>query len=139
MYSDTLFILNLGSSLFMTGLIWYVQLVHYPSFLYVEEDRFPEFHAMHSRFTGLIVGPVMLTELGTSFFLFINNSWLGYQAIGFYLVVLIWFSTAFLSVPSHSILSDDKSESEINKLVSTNWVRTVLWSAKALLGLYLIW
>lgn len=123
----------------MTGLIWYVQLVHYPSFLYIKEEHFQEFHGMHSRFTGLIVGPVMLTELGTSLFLFINDTWLGYQAIGFYLVLMIWVSTAFLSVPSHSILSGGKKEKEIQKLVSTNWIRTVLWSAKALLGLYLIW
>ncbi|WP_409377744.1 hypothetical protein [Balneola sp. MJW-20] len=122
----------------MMGLIWYVQLVHYPGFRFIHPERFDEFHQFHSRFTGIIVAPVMLTELGTSFYLFLNDTALGYQAIGFYIVVLIWISTAFLSVPSHKILSGNKNDSEIDKLINTNWIRTGLWTAKAFLGLYLV-
>ena len=122
----------------MMGLIWYVQLVHYPGFYFIQSEGFGEFHRFHSRFTGIIVAPVMLTELGTSFYLFINDSLFGYQAVGFYLVVMIWLATALFSVPAHNKLSKGKDEEVIDRLVKTNWIRTGLWTAKAFLGLYLV-
>lgn len=37
---ETLLYLHAGATLFMTGLIWFVQVVHYPLFLRVGEGNF---------------------------------------------------------------------------------------------------
>jgi len=136
-YESILFI-NLFSSVFMTGLIWFVQLVHYPSFAFAGEP-FSEFHRHHSFFTGLIVMPVMIIEL-------LSSGWLWHQedslfelnSIGFYIVILIWVSTALFQVPVHRKLSKEKDSELIKKLVQTNWIRTFLWTIKAILTLLFI-
>lgn len=83
--------------------------------------------------------PLMITELITSFLLFLSDSWFGYQAIGFYLVVLIWISTAVLSVPAHASLGSARNPEAIEKLISTNWFRTLFWTIKSAIGLFLVY
>lgn len=118
----------------MMGLIWYVQLVHYPSFSFVSAENFADFHLHHSVKTGLIVMPIMILEITTSGALWWKEGYLSANAIGFYLVLLIWASTFFLSVPYHNLLSLGKDVQVIDKLVATNWIRTALWTVKSLLS-----
>ncbi len=115
----------------MTGLIWVIQLVHYPSFRYVDSSGFREFHQHHTKWTGVIVVPVMLGELITSFLLFLSGSWLSANSIGFYVVAALWLVTFFIQVPLHNKLTGGKDKNVINRLVQSNWVRTALWTAKA--------
>ncbi|MTI87652.1 MAG: hypothetical protein FH748_06760 [Balneolaceae bacterium] len=133
-----IFFLNTFSSFFLMGVIWCVQLVHYPSFRYTDEENFPLFHRQHSLRIGLIVAPVMLLELITSTLLFLTEHWFSFNSIGFYLVLLIWISTALLSVPLHSKLRKEKKSSLINRLVYTNWVRTLLWTAKSAINFWVL-
>lgn len=133
-----IFLLNLSTSLFLAGLIWIIQLVHYPSFHFVNEAVFKDFHQFHNRRISLIVIPVMITELLTSGILWLNDGAFSLNGIGFYLVCLIWLSTFLLSVPNHARLSKGKDETVIKSLVNTNWVRTVFWTAKAGLSSYIV-
>jgi hypothetical protein len=80
----------------------------------------------------------MVAEITTSFALSWFDGFISLNAIGFYLVVLIWISTAFFSVPAHSKLESGKDEHAIDRLVSTNWIRTVLWTLKSGLSFYLL-
>jgi len=43
-----LFILNLFSTLYLTGLIWTIQIVHYPLFSLVGKNEFIDYHSAHS-------------------------------------------------------------------------------------------
>ncbi len=138
MPNEIIFLVNACCSLFMTGLIWYVQLVHYPSFKFVSTSNFGDFHNFHSLRTGFIVMPVMCTELITSGILTWQTSFISLQAIGFYLVLLNWLSTFTLSVPTHAKLSNGKDDKLIRHLVLTNWPRTVLWTVKSALAISLI-
>ncbi|MBO6572861.1 MAG: hypothetical protein JJ958_10500 [Balneola sp.] len=122
----------------MTGLIWFVQLVHYPSFHFVNEENFAKFHKHHTVRTGIIVMPVMSVELVTSGVLAWMEGWTTLNAFGFYLVILIWLSTFFLSVPKHNALKHGKVDSLIDGLVNTNWFRTILWSIKSGLSLWVL-
>ncbi|MBO6622212.1 MAG: hypothetical protein JJ892_13965 [Balneola sp.] len=122
----------------MTGLIWYVQIVHYPSFRFLNEVNFAKFHKHHSVRTGIIVMPVMSIELATSGILAWIEGWTTVNAFGFYLVILIWLSTFFLSVPKHNALKHGKVDSLIDGLVTTNWFRTVLWSIKSGLSFWVL-
>lgn len=135
---ETIFLINTFCTFFMTGLIWYVQLVHYPSFHFLNEENFANFHKHHSVRTGIIVMPIMSIELATSGTLTWIDGWLTLNAFGFYLVVLIWLSTFLLSVPKHNALKHGKVDSLIDGLVKTNWYRTILWSIKSGLSLWVL-
>ena len=50
----------------MAGIIWYVQLVHYPLFAEVGADAWFVYHADHERRTGWVVAPLMVVELGSA-------------------------------------------------------------------------
>ena len=130
---DLLFFLNVISAFLLTGVIWTIQIVHYPSFHYIDKLSFTNFHHFHERRISIIVMPLMLIELTTSTALYINNMSSIVFALNLLIVVLIWCSTFFIQVPIHSILSQKKDKKLIEKLMNTNWIRTFLWSMRMLL------
>lgn len=135
---DIIYLLNLCSSCFMAGLIWFVQVVHYPSFFdfRTDEAAFEAFHGNHLFRTGIVVIPMMLAELGTSITLSLSASPVPkINIIGLAVVSLIWLSTFLLQVPAHNKLQNGFDEKVIGRLINTNWIRTILWSTKALLSL----
>ena len=125
----TFLFIHVFVSLVLLGLIWTVQLVHYPSFHFVEESHFVSFEAHHTFSISLIVLPLMIVELVSAFIILFeqNNTLL---VLNFTAVILIWLATFTLSVPCHKILSKGKSTEAIDRLVKTNWIRTILWSLK---------
>lgn len=112
------------------GLIWIVQLVHYPSFRFISDDKWQAFHQHHSRSISIIVMPLMLIELGMStYFLYYEVN--TFSIINGILVGIIWLNTFLQAVPLHGKLEGEKNIDLINKLVKINWIRTVLWTLKA--------
>lgn len=137
MSHDTLFLVNACSSIFMAGLIWFVQVVHYPSFLDVEDSNFQRFHKNHVIRTGFVVIPPMLIELASSALLvFLYTELFLIDSLGLILVILIWISTFMLQAPAHHTLQKQFDRALAVKLIRTNWIRTVLWSLKALLSIF---
>ena len=49
--------------------------------------------------------------------------------IGFALVGIIWITTALLQVPMHGRLARGFSQAAHRRRVSSNWIRTIAWSA----------
>jgi hypothetical protein len=134
-------LLNCLATLFMTGVIWFVQLVHYPLFASVGEAGFSAYEARHASLTTLVVMPPMVIELLTAALLLVRRpgivsppeAW-----SGLVLVVLIWVSTAVLQVPLHNTLGSGFDATAHQSLVYGNWLRTVAWSLRSLLvGLWL--
>jgi len=123
------------STLFMVGLIWFVQIVHYPLYANVGREQFPEYEALHNRLTTWVVGPAMLIEMVTAAMLLKYSphasSSLAWTGLG--LVIVIWVSTAALSVPAHDVLTAGFSAGAYRKLVNTNWIRTVAWTARGVI------
>lgn len=126
---------QLAATAFMVGLIWFVQLVHYPLMAAVGDSHFQGYEIEHQRRTSWVVGPVMIAELGLSVASVlwppVGDQWL--MIVGLSLLALIWISTALLQVPAHRSLTTKFSEIVHRKLVLTNWIRTVAWTARALL------
>ena len=58
-----LLIAHFAVSWALFGLIWTVQLVHYPAFRYIQEGQFTAFQHFHMQGITLIVLPLMLAEL----------------------------------------------------------------------------
>ncbi len=110
----------------MSGIIWLIQVVHYPAFKFIEPNKFKQFHS--SRIT-YIVAPIMALELLSAFAL----CWLS-QTIytwNFILVLLLWALTGFVSVPLHNSLAGNYDLKKINQLVKTNWYRTAIWTFRS--------
>lgn len=120
----------------MAGLIWFVQLVHYPQFAGVGVEQFQVYHRRHTRFTTLAVGPPMLIEAATAVALlfFRPASFpLWAAAVGAALVLFLWLSTAFIQVPRHNLLAGGFDAQVSKSLCTTNWLRTAGWTARLLL------
>lgn len=132
----TLLLVNALATWALAGLIWTIQLVHYPLMRRVGAPDFAAYHAGHVRAIGPLVGPLMAFEVATALPLaFIPVP--GVPAIipgaGLALVAVNLVATASLSVPEHRRLATGTDPAALRRLVATNWVRTLGWSARALL------
>jgi hypothetical protein len=137
-----LLIANAASTFFMAGLIWFVQVVHYPLFAAVGNSEFPAYSRLHQSLTTFVVGPPMLVEALTAGMLVVArpagvSAWLAWT--GFALVIVIWSSTALLQIPAHGRLASGFDASTAATLVSGNWIRTVAWSARAAIVAAMLW
>ena len=134
------FLAHLAATLYMVGVIWFVQVVHYPLFGRVGEGGFAAYSTAHSRLTGYVVGPPMLVEAGTALLLvFARPDGIPFSAalLGLFLVAVLWLSTLLLQVPRHDTLGSGFDRQAYKGLVWTNWVRTVAWSARGMLVLFM--
>jgi len=133
---------QLGSTLPLVGLIWFVQLVAYPLFARAaagDPQAFAAYHQEHSSRITVLVLPLMLAELLAS------AAWLWDRPAavstalawgGFALVVVCWLATGVLAVPRHEELARGFHQQAHAALVAGNWVRTVVWSVR---GALLLW
>ena len=130
--------LHLAATLVMVGVIWYVQLVHYPLMARVATTSFPEFHNEHTRRTGWVVIGPMLVEAATVVLLVVPGVETvprPLAAVGLLLVLAIWVSTFAVQVPLHGRLARGFDAVAHRRLVSTNWIRTACWSVRGVLAL----
>ncbi len=116
----------------MIGLIWFVQVVHYPMFDGVGAQQFSDYQIRHMRLTTYAVSPFMIGEFITLFWLLSVPEFLSNDLflVSTALLALIWASTALLQVPCHNRLLNSFELTVHRKLVLTNWVRTVAWSLR---------
>lgn len=126
-------LVHAAATLYMTGLIWFVQLVHYPLMASVGKDNYTTYQRLHEQRTTLAVAPAMLIEFATACYLALQTPdgmapWLTWA--GLTLVVLIWLSTALLQVPCHKQLGAGFHQTAHRRLVRTNWLRTGMWTAR---------
>lgn len=124
----------------MVGLIWFVQVVHYPLFANVS-DSFAHYEQIHQQRTTWVVAPLMLAELATAVVMVFHPAFASQRILcwlGLGLVVGIWLSTAFIQVPLHGILTRGHDVEIIRKLVVGNWLRTVLWTARGVIALLVL-
>ncbi len=131
---------NLSTTLFMVGVIWFVQVVHYPLFSRVGGEGFALYSEVHSRLTTYVVGPPMLAEAATALLLVFRRPVeipLWAALVGLALIGMIWASTALLQVPRHTALGSGFDRAALSGLVLTNWLRTAAWSVRGALVLWM--
>ena len=130
------FVVHLAATLAMAGLIWFVQVVHYPLFAGVGADGFRPYAAEHGRRTTWVVAAPMLAELATGLLLaWRRPAWVGAGAAwgGLALLAVVWASTGLLQVPRHAELARGWDARAHRRLVRTNWIRTAAWTARGAL------
>lgn len=126
----------LTATLFMTGVIWFVHVVHYPLFDRVEVGAFRRYHADHTRMTTYVVVLPMLVELLASVWLVARRPagvgpWLAWA--GLVAALASWAATFLLSVPAHERLAAGFDAEVHRALIRTNAVRLVSWTAHSLI------
>ena len=131
-------LINAAATLYMTGLIWFVQVVHYPLFGRVGEAGYRQYQVAHQNLTSLVVGPAMLAELVSTIWVVSAATKDPWRWVGLAAVAGLWASTALVQMPLHAALAGGFDGEAHARLVASNWVRTVLWTGRSGLVLWLI-
>ena len=138
---DWTLLLQVAATFSMVGLIWFVQIVHYPLMERVGREEFCKYEMDHQRLTSWVVVPLMTTELLSAvLLLWYRPSGIGSIVAwaGIVLLVSIWLVTFFVQVPQHTSLVVSYDAEVHRGLVKGNWYRTLAWTARGLLVLWMI-
>ena len=134
--------IHLVATAAMAGLIWFVQVVHYPLFALVGEERFAPYEQRHMSLTTWVVGPFMAIEGITALLIAAGEreslGW-GLVLAGLLLLAVIHASTVFLQVPAHNRLEKGFCPATAERLVRTNWIRTLGWTARVAVAAAMIY
>jgi hypothetical protein len=129
---------HIAATLYLTGLIWVIQVVHYPLMNRVPGDRFVVFHAEHARRISIVVILPMLVELVSAIALVVIRPpgvSVALLVAGVVLVGVVWLSTFALQVPLHRRLGRGFDTAAHRALVCGNWIRTVAWTLRAVVAI----
>ena len=124
----------------MVGVIWIIQLVHYPSFHFIELNQYTTFQRFHMSRISYVVIPAMLTELFTLTLIIISMDQVDHIILASaLLLIVIWLMTAVFFSGVHQKLTLGYDQVVVEKLVKLNWGRTLLWTLRLLLiSIYII-
>lgn len=124
--------LHLSATAADTALLWLTQLLIYPQFFNVPGDAFGEYHRQHMRRMMAPVGVIYLTEGLTA--AYITWQQLPSSPLLATLAALLFLAqvalTFFRFVPRHQNLAIRASPERVRELLSHNWWRVVLESAR---------
>lgn len=115
--------------IWMTAVIWLVQVLIYPNFRFVGGTDFRVFHKRHCDRISIWVSPMFFQVFALSM-IFLEGERGGEWWFHAGAIALIYATTALFSVRFHGQLSSGKDERAIDRLVFWNWPRTLLWSAE---------
>ena len=127
-------IIHLIATSVMVGVIWIIQLVHYPSFHFIELKQYTTFQRFHMSRISYVVIPAMLTELFTIILIVISMDQIDTLVLASaILLMFIWLMTAVFFSGVHQKLTLGYDQIVVDKLVKLNWGRTLLWTLRLLL------
>lgn len=137
-----LLLIHTATTLILVGLIWTIQIVHYPLFNKVGEQQFIAYQVAHTKRMFALVLPLMVLELITAFILAFGRIesipsillWISLIA-----TLLIWALTALVNAPQHTVLSRGFDLGTYQALVFTNWLRTALWTLRGGILVWCLW
>lgn len=129
-------------TLAMFGLMWAVQIVVYPQFRSVAPADFSTYVADHG--TRIVMALALLAPLEIVFagWLFLDTpDGLNRTAvfISGALLAAGWVATALYFAPLHGKFEGAYDRGLIDQLITTNWLRTVLWTARAVMASWFLW
>ncbi len=123
-------------SLALAAVLWLVQLVVYPAFLWIDPARFCEWHRGYTGAVTWVVAPLILLQTAGVAARFQTAQrgdpvWV-VEAL---CTIAAWAVTVWVSVPIHGRLQDelppDVRLAAMQQLVRTNWLRTAAWTVCA--------
>ncbi|MEJ2719434.1 MAG: hypothetical protein P8182_20275 [Deltaproteobacteria bacterium] len=130
--------LHIARNLFDLGIVivvWLAQVIMYPSLAHIERDAFVSWHRKYSSRIAFFVIPLLCGQAIIVGILVYDDASLT-NVLSAALIAACWASTFVLSVPCHARLQRaGKDLQVIRKLVRTNLIRTMLWTAVFLIGI----
>ncbi len=134
-------VVHLAATGALMGLIWTIQLVHYPLFPLVDQVEFVAFEQRHSFRVSLIVGPLMAAEL-------LSALWIAWRLpfgiapatawAALFVLGIVHGCTVLFSVPAHQRLGRGFDSATHKRLLLTNWIRTAGWTVRTLLAMWMV-
>ena len=123
-------------TLALAAVLWVVQLVVYPAFRWIDPAHFVVWHEGYTGAVTWVVAPLILIQtagVAARFWLLEGPDplWVLEAAC----TLAAWAVTVFVSVPLHTRLQRDLPPASrlaaMQRLVQTNWLRTLPWSVCA--------
>jgi len=139
--ADIAAVAQVVGSVGMFGVIWIVQIVHYPLMRFVSGEQFARFETAHQARISWVVGPLIAVE-GVCVLAFLFSppaglpGWLPWVGAGVEAIAI--GTTMFVSAPLHGRLNANFSQATLDRLIATNWIRTVAWTARAAVAIAML-
>jgi hypothetical protein len=120
----------------MVGFIWTIQLLVYPMMARVPGSAFPDYEKFHQRRVVAVLVPFAVVEIvAATAIAFVDTGapralWLTGGAV----LAALWISTGAFYAPLHGRLSGGFDAALHARLVRFNWLRTIGWSARAIIA-----
>jgi uncharacterized membrane protein len=121
----------------LAGLIWTIQLVHYPLFALVGADAWPRYEAEHQRRITWLVGPLMVANVVLGVAVFVAEPSV-LRAVNGGLAITVFVATGLVFAPMHGALGTRATDAAIARLVHANWARTTAWTAQVVVAVLLV-
>lgn len=124
------------------GFIWTMQMLNYPLLSRVGEPSFSAYETAHNQRFVVVVAPGVVVALVTTVLLFFVRPPaipIAAPIASATLIVAIIVSTVLFQAPAHGRLAAGFDATVHATLVNTNWIRTVAWTALAMLDLWLLY
>ncbi len=129
--------LGLGCALYLTGVVWFAQLVHYPLLDRGNSADFPAFAHAYQRRTLWVVTPGLIGEIASAVLLM--WLWPSPQSFaGLAALTAVWVSTGFWVIPAHLKLKRGYDRQVHQCLVRRNLPRALLWTLRSLVMLWTV-
>jgi hypothetical protein len=109
-------------------LIWLVQLVIYPSFIYYQPKDLLKWHQEYTTRLAFVVIPLMLSQLVLAIIAVVYELHI-MNTCSLFIVLFLWIFTFTSFAPLHHKISEgNTNQSLLQLLIQRNWIRTFLWS-----------
>jgi len=128
---------HLVSTLFMVGMIWTVQLVHYPLMALVGREHFASYEAAHApRMAAVVMVPWTVQGITVAGLLLAVPAGVAPALVwGAALTALVpVIVTVTASVPAHRRLAGGFDARTHRRLVTSNWLRTAGWTGHGVIA-----
>lgn len=120
---------NLIVAAFLCGLIWTIQLVHYPLFAAVGRDAWPAYEDEHRRRITPLVLPVMAANVVLAVLL-VAQEHSAARVLNLALAGSLFVATGAVFGRMHVRLTEAWDDALHRRLVRLNWLRTAGWTAQ---------
>lgn len=138
------FYIHLFITIWLTGLIWYVQIVHYPLYKLVSQEDWLEYEKAHVRRTKWVTFYPMLVEALTgvlTLYMWYSKNMaieiLLLMGINGILALSTWITTFTIQYPLHMQLCQAYNLVYIQRLINSNWLRVFIWTLRSILVIIL--
>ena len=141
MAEQIVFLTNVVSTLMMTGIMWFVHLIHYPVLSYVNQTELAQYEQQHVKHTMKWAVLILVIEVVSATLLFWfrpANISIFPVAIGFALLIPIWVTTWSSCVPAHCKLENGFNSQVLQKLMKANFLRTLCWTFRTVIVIWML-